>query len=51
MSSTDEEPKVAFDESGFSFKIGGLSSGKIAIIFAAISSAASGLDSKCISNS
>ncbi len=32
-----EEPKVAFDESGFSFKIGNLSSGKIAIIFAAIS--------------
>lgn len=32
-----EESKVAFDESGFSFNIGGLSSGKIAIIFAAIS--------------
>jgi hypothetical protein len=34
---SDEESKVAFDESGFSFNIGGLSSGKIAIIFAAIS--------------
>ena len=43
MSSTDEEPKVAFDESGFSFKIGGLSSGKIAIIFAAISTILGGL--------
>jgi hypothetical protein len=43
MSSTDEEPKVAFDESGFSFKIGGLSSGKIAIIFAAISTIVGGL--------
>ena len=32
-----EEPKVAFDESGFSFNIGGLSSGKIAIVFAAVS--------------
>lgn len=37
MGSTDDEPKVAFDESGFSFNIGGLSSGKIAIIFAAVS--------------
>lgn len=39
MSSTDEdkEPQVAFDESGFSFKIGNLTSGKIAIIFAAVS--------------
>jgi hypothetical protein len=37
MSSTDPEPKVAFDESGFSFNIGNLSSGKIAIIFAALS--------------
>lgn len=37
MSDEKEEPKVAFDESGFSFNIGGLSSGKIAIIFAAIS--------------
>lgn len=37
MSSTDEEPKVSFDEGGFSFNVGGLSSGKIAIIFAAIS--------------
>jgi hypothetical protein len=43
MSSTDEEPKVAFDESGFSFKIGGLSSGKIAIIFAALSTIIGGL--------
>ena len=43
MSSTDEEPKVAFDESGFSFNIGGLSSGKIAIIFAAISTIVGGL--------
>lgn len=34
----DEDPKVSFDESGFSFNLGGLSSGKIAIIFAAISS-------------
>jgi hypothetical protein len=34
---SDEEPKVSFDEGGFSFNIGGLSSGKIAIIFAAIS--------------
>lgn len=37
MSNTDDEPNVAFDESGFSFKIGNLSSGKIAIIFAAVS--------------
>jgi hypothetical protein len=37
MSSTDDEPKVAFDESGFSFSLGGLTSGKIAIIFAAVS--------------
>lgn len=37
MSSTDDEPKVSFDEGGFSFNIGGLSSGKIAIIFAAVS--------------
>ena len=37
MPSTDDEPKVAFDEGGFSFNIGGLSSGKIAIICAAIS--------------
>jgi len=43
MSSTDDEPKVAFDESGFSFKIGGLSSGKIAIIFAALSTIVGGL--------
>lgn len=37
MSEDKEESKVSFDESGFSFNIGGLSSGKIAIIFAAIS--------------
>lgn len=37
MPSTDPEPQVAFDESGFSFKIGNMSSGKIAMIFAAIS--------------
>ena len=37
MSDEKEEPQVAFDESGFSFKIGNLSSGKIAIIFAAVS--------------
>ncbi len=40
MPSTDnekEDPQVAFDESGFSFKIGNLTSGKIAIIFAAVS--------------
>lgn len=34
---TEDKPEVAFDESGFSFKIGNLSSGKIAVIFAAIS--------------
>jgi hypothetical protein len=45
MSNTDDdkEPKVSFDESGFSFNIGGLSSGKIAIIFAAISTIVGGL--------
>jgi hypothetical protein len=43
MSSTDEEPKVAFDESGFSFSIGKLSSGKIALIFAALSTIIGGL--------
>jgi hypothetical protein len=37
MSDDKEDPKVSFDESGFSFNVGGLSSGKIAIIFAAIS--------------
>ena len=37
MSEDKEESKVSLDESGFSFNIGGLSSGKIAIIFAAIS--------------
>lgn len=34
---SDEQDKVSFDENGFSFNLGGLSSGKIAIIFAAIS--------------
>jgi hypothetical protein len=43
MSDEKEEPKVAFDESGFSFNLGGLSSGKIAIIFAAISTIVGGL--------
>jgi hypothetical protein len=45
MSSTDDdgEPKVSFDESGFSFSIGKLSSGKIAIIFAALSTIIGGL--------
>lgn len=43
MNEEKEEPKVAFDESGFSFSIGGLSSGKIAIIFAAISTIIGGL--------
>jgi hypothetical protein len=43
MNEKKEEPKVAFDESGFSFSIGGLSSGKIAIIFAAISTIIGGL--------
>lgn len=37
MSDEKEESKVSFDEGGFSFNIGGLSSGKIAMIFAAIS--------------
>ena len=37
MPSTDDDKEIAFDESGFSFKIGNLSSGKIAIVFAAIS--------------
>ena len=37
MPSTDDDTELAFDESGFSFKIGNLSSGKIAIVFAAIS--------------
>jgi hypothetical protein len=43
MNNTDEEPKVSFDESGFSFNIGGLSSGKIMIIFAALSTIIGGL--------
>lgn len=34
---SDEEKKISFDEGGFSFNLGGLSSGKIAIIFAAVS--------------
>ena len=38
-----EDPQVAFDESGFSFKIGGLSSGKIMIILGAISTIIGGL--------
>lgn len=37
MTDEKDDSKVSFDESGFSFNIGGLSSGKIAIIFAAIS--------------
>lgn len=38
MANTEEnKPEVSFDESGFSFKIGNLSSGKIAMIFAAVS--------------
>lgn len=45
MSNTEdkEEPKVSFDESGFSFNIGGLSSGKIAIIASAIFTVIGGL--------
>lgn len=43
MNEENEEPKVAFDESGFSFSVGKLSSGKIAIIFAAISTIIGGL--------
>jgi hypothetical protein len=40
MPNTDsdkEDPQVSFDEGGFSFKIGNLTSGKIAVIFAAVS--------------
>ena len=37
MSDEKEEPQVAFDESGFSFKIGNLSSGKFDMIVAAVS--------------
>lgn len=37
------DDKISFDESGFSFNVGGLSSGKIAIIFAAISTIVGGL--------
>lgn len=43
MPSTDPEPQVAFDESGFSFKIGNMSSGKIAMVFAAVSTVVGGL--------
>ena len=39
----DQNDKVSFDESGFSFKIGGLSSGKIMMIFAALSTSVGGL--------
>ena len=45
MSNTDDEkdPKVSFDESGFRFNIGGLSSGKIMIIVSAIATIVGGL--------
>jgi hypothetical protein len=43
MSDEKEESKVSFDEGGFSFSVGKLSSGKIAIIFAAISTIVGGL--------
>lgn len=43
MSDEKEDPQVSFDEGGFSFKIGNLSSGKIAVIFAAISTIVGGL--------
>lgn len=43
MADESKEPEVSFDESGFSFKIGNLSSGKIAMIFAAISTIVGGL--------
>jgi hypothetical protein len=43
MSDEKEESKVSFDEGGFSFNVGGLSSGKIAIIFAAFSTVIGGL--------
>lgn len=36
-SDENQDPQVSFDEGGFSFKIGNLSSGKIAVIFAAVS--------------
>ncbi len=36
-SDENQDPQVSFDEGGFSFKIGNLTSGKIAIIFAAVS--------------
>mgnify|MGYP006269989271 CR=1 FL=1 len=37
------DDKISFDEGGFSFNLGGISSGKIAIIFAAISTIVGGL--------
>jgi hypothetical protein len=43
MSDEKEESKVSFDEGGFSFNIGGLSSGKIMIIFSAIATIIGGL--------
>lgn len=43
MANEKDDPQVAFDESGFSFKIGNLSSGKIAMIFAAVSTIVGGL--------
>jgi uncharacterized coiled-coil protein SlyX len=42
MSNT-EESKVSFDDGGFSFNVGGLSSGKIAVILAAVSTIVGGL--------
>lgn len=42
MSDKDDD-QVSFDEGGFSFKIGNISSGKIAIVFAAISTVVGGL--------
>ena len=42
MSSMSDD-KISFDEGGFSFNVGGLSSGKIAIIFAAVSTIVGGL--------
>ena len=43
MPNTDSDPEVGFTEEGFNFKIGNLSSGKIAIVFAAISTVVGGL--------
>ena len=42
MSSMSDD-KISFDEGGFSFNVGGLSSGKIAVIFAAVSTIVGGL--------